>query len=56
VKLQDAAALVPYLDDDAADFIVARATDLARFPDALRARLAPIGAFGEYRLLHETPR
>lgn len=56
VKVPDVAALAPYLDDAAADFIVVRANDLKALPDAVRVRLAPVGEFGEYQLLHEMPR
>jgi 4-amino-4-deoxy-L-arabinose transferase-like glycosyltransferase len=56
LKLADVAALAPFLDDDAADFIVLRARDLADLPEATRARLAPLGEFGEYRLFREAPR
>lgn len=56
VKLDDAAALAPYLADANADFFVFRAKDLPALPAATRARLAPLGEFGEYRLFRELPR
>lgn len=52
----DAAALAAILEDPAADFIALRAGDLARLPPATRFRLEPVGEFGGYRLLRETPR
>ena len=54
--MPDIATLAPLLDDPAADFIALRAADLARLPEAARARLVPLGEFGDYRLLHEAPR
>ena len=56
LKVADVAALAPYLEDAPADFIVLRARDLAQVPDAMRARLLPLGEFGEYRLFREGPR
>ena len=56
LKLADVAALAPYLDDGIADFIVLRARDVADLPEATRARLAPLGEFGEYRLFREARR
>ena len=53
LKLADVGALAPYLDDATADFIVLRARDLAELPDATRARLVPLGEFGEYQLFRE---
>ena len=55
LKVPDAAALAPYLDDANADFFVLRAKDLDALPAATRARLAPLGEFGEYRLFRELP-
>jgi 4-amino-4-deoxy-L-arabinose transferase-like glycosyltransferase len=55
VKVDDAAALAPFLGDGHADFFVFRARDVAALPAALRARLAPLGEFGEYRLFRELP-
>ena len=56
LKVADVAALAPYLDDAPADFIVLRARDLAEMPAATRARLVPLGDFGEYRLFREGTR
>jgi len=56
VTVPDAAALAPYLDDATADFVVFRAQDLAALPAEARARLAPLGEFGEYRLFREVLR
>jgi 4-amino-4-deoxy-L-arabinose transferase-like glycosyltransferase len=56
ILARDNAALAPFLDDANADFIVLRERDLDLMPGALRARLAPVGTFGEYRLLREAPR
>jgi 4-amino-4-deoxy-L-arabinose transferase-like glycosyltransferase len=56
VKIPDTAALAPYLDDAIPDFLVFRARDLDALPAATRARLGPLGDFGEYRLLRELPR
>jgi 4-amino-4-deoxy-L-arabinose transferase-like glycosyltransferase len=56
VHVPDVDALVPLLEDPAADFVGIRARDLPRLPDAIRARLAPVGEFGDYRLLREAPR
>jgi 4-amino-4-deoxy-L-arabinose transferase-like glycosyltransferase len=55
ILVDDTAALLPYLADDTADSIVVRTRDLAALPPAVRARLVPIGTFGEYRLLQEAP-
>ncbi len=52
----DVTALVPILEDPAADFIALRAGDLARLPAATRYRLESLGEFGDYRLLRETSR
>ena len=51
----DNATLATLLDEPAADFIAIRTADLARLPGATRARLLPLGDFGDYRLLHEAP-
>ncbi len=56
IRVPDIATLAPLLDDPAADFIALRAADLERLPEATRARLFPLGEFGDYRLLHEAPR
>jgi 4-amino-4-deoxy-L-arabinose transferase-like glycosyltransferase len=56
IAVPDVATLAPLLDDPAADYIALRSADLARLPEATRARLLPLGEFGDYRLLHETPR
>ena len=56
VKVADTAALAPYLDDAIPDFLVFRAKDLDAVPATTRARLAPLGEFGEYRLFRELPR
>ncbi|MEO8739185.1 MAG: glycosyltransferase family 39 protein [Casimicrobiaceae bacterium] len=56
IKLADVAALAPYLDDAPRDFLAVRERDLARLPAPMQARLAPLGAFGEYRLFRELPR
>lgn len=56
MRVPDLATLAPLLDDPAADFIALRADDLARLSDASRYRLVPLGEFGSYRLLHESPR
>jgi 4-amino-4-deoxy-L-arabinose transferase-like glycosyltransferase len=56
VHVPDITALVPLLDDSRADFVAIRSRDLAHLPEAARFRLAPIGEFGDYRLLRETPR
>jgi len=56
MTVPDAATLAPLLDDPAADFIAIRAGDLARLPDATRSLLVPLGEFGDFRLLHESPR
>ncbi len=55
-KVADAAALAPYLADPPADFYVLRERDVATLPAEVRARLAPLGDFGEYRLFREIPR
>ena len=52
MRVDSVAALSPYLDDGVVDFVVLRANDLAASA-ALRARLAPVGDFGDYRLLRE---
>jgi 4-amino-4-deoxy-L-arabinose transferase-like glycosyltransferase len=56
VRVPDVAALAPYLDDATADFIVVRAKDFDALSEAVRVRLAPLGEFGEYRLLREMAR
>lgn len=56
MTVPDAATLAPLLDEPAADFIAIRTGDLARLPDATRSLLVPLGEFGDYRLLHESPR
>jgi 4-amino-4-deoxy-L-arabinose transferase-like glycosyltransferase len=56
MRVPDAATLASLLDEPAADFIALRADDLARLPDATRSRLVSLGVFGNYRLLHESPR
>jgi len=56
LKVGDAAALAPHLDDARGDFIVLRARDFAELPAETRARLTPLGEFGEYRLLREKSR
>ena len=56
MRVPDFATLAPLLDEPAADFIALRADDLARLSDATRSRLEPLGEFGNYRLLHESPR
>ena len=56
IRVPDIATLAPLLDDPAADFIALRAADLERLPEATRARLFPLGEFGDYRLLREAPR
>jgi len=55
ILVPDTAALLPYLADASPDFIVVRARDLEALPPATRARLLPLGAFGEYQLLQEVP-
>jgi hypothetical protein len=55
LRVPDAAALLPYLADANADFVVIRQRDLDSLPTGVRARLAPLGNFGEYRLLREAP-
>jgi len=55
MQVQDVATLAPLLDDPAADFIALRAGDLARLPATTRSQLVPLGEFGDYRLLHESP-
>ncbi len=54
-KVDDVAALGPYLADPPADFYVLRERDVATLPPAVRERLAPIDDFGEYRLFRELP-
>lgn len=54
-KVEDVAALSPYLADPPADFYVLRERDVATLPPAVRDRLAPIDDFGEYRLFRELP-
>lgn len=56
ILVRDGAALLPYFDDASADFIVVRGRDLDMLPADARARLVPLGAFGEYRLLREALR
>ena len=56
MRVPDIATLAPLLDDPAADFIAIRAGDLERLPVATRTRLLPLGEFGDYRLLRESPR
>jgi 4-amino-4-deoxy-L-arabinose transferase-like glycosyltransferase len=56
MQVPDPATLASLLDEPAADFIALRADDLARLPDATRSRLVSLGVFGNYRLLHESPR
>jgi len=56
VKVQDAAALLPYLADANADFFVLRLRDVAALPETTRARLTSLGEFGEYRLFREALR
>ena len=53
IKVRGAAALTAYVDDATADFIVVHGADLSTLPAEIRARLAPLGEFGEYRLLRE---
>jgi len=55
LRVPNAAALLPYLADANADFVVIRQRDLDSLPAGVRARLAPLGNFGEYRLLREAP-
>jgi 4-amino-4-deoxy-L-arabinose transferase-like glycosyltransferase len=55
ILVPDTAALLPYLADGNRDFIVVRARDLDTLPSAARARLLPVGSFGEYQLLREAP-
>jgi hypothetical protein len=55
-RVADAAALAPFLADATADFYAIRERDIATLPTAARARLEPVGAFGEYRLFRELPR
>ena len=52
-KLSD---LDPYLADTHADFFVMHGHDLEALPAEVRARLVPLGDFGEYHLLREAPR
>ena len=52
----DATIAMSWFTGSAADFIAIRAGDLARLPDATRSLLVPLGDFGDYRLLHESPR
>jgi hypothetical protein len=54
-RVDDVAALGPYLADPPADFYVLRERDVVTLPAGVRGRLAPIGAFGEYRLFRELP-
>jgi len=53
VKVDSAAALRPYLDDDVADFFVIREREWRELPDADRQRLQPLRTYGEYRLVRE---
>jgi 4-amino-4-deoxy-L-arabinose transferase-like glycosyltransferase len=55
IMVRDTAALLPYLADSHADFIVVRGQDLDALPAEVSARLSPLGSFGEYRLLREAP-
>ena len=54
--VHDAAALLPYLADARVDFVVVHGRDFDTLPADARARLTPLGSFGEYRLLREAPR
>jgi 4-amino-4-deoxy-L-arabinose transferase-like glycosyltransferase len=56
MRVPDIATLAPLLAEPAADFIAIRTGDLARLPDAIRSQLVPLGEFGDYQLLHESPR
>lgn len=56
VLVADASALARYAGDGVADFFVVRTKDLDELPATLRARLEPLGDFGEYRLLREKTR
>jgi hypothetical protein len=54
--VHDAATLIPYLADARVDFIVVHGQDFDTLPAETRARLTPLGSFGEYRLLREATR
>ena len=54
--VHDAAALLPHLADARVDFIVVHGQDFDTLPAEARARLTPMGSFGEYRLLREAMR
>jgi 4-amino-4-deoxy-L-arabinose transferase-like glycosyltransferase len=56
MRVPDIATLALLLAEPAADFIAIRTGDLARLPDAIRSQLVPLGEFGDYQLLHESPR
>ncbi len=56
VKVDDVKALAVYRASPEADFFAVREGDLAAWSEADRAGLVPLGNFGEYRLLRESPR
>ena len=54
VRVDDLAALAPYLLDATPDFVVVPSRDVDALPAAVRMRLAPLGEFGEYQLFRES--
>ena len=56
VKVEDAAALTPFLSSPGLDFFAVRESDLRKWPEPARAGLVELGSFGGYRLLREAPR
>jgi 4-amino-4-deoxy-L-arabinose transferase-like glycosyltransferase len=55
ILVRDSAGLQPFLSDGTRDFIVVRGHGLEALPPEVRARLAGVGSFGDYRLLREGP-
>ncbi len=56
VKVDDVKALAVYRASPEADFFAVREGDLRTWSEADRGGLIPLGKFGEYRLLRESPR
>ncbi len=54
VRVEDVAALQPYLRDTTADFIAVPVRDVDALPESIRTRLSPLGEFGEFRLFRES--
>jgi 4-amino-4-deoxy-L-arabinose transferase-like glycosyltransferase len=55
VKVENEAALAAYRASPGRDFFAVRESDLRAWPEATRAGLVDLGAYGGYRLLRETP-